>query len=80
MVVNFFSKRTAILWTILAMCYLWMIINPFKEARKLYNLIDDISCFVAFGGLALYSWKQYYKKKKEIKVDKSDTIKDEKNV
>ncbi len=70
-----YTKRIAILWTILALGSLYQLINPFKEPRDILTLISEISS-IMFSILAIESWIGYYKKKKEIMTDKSDKIKD----
>jgi hypothetical protein len=48
--------------------------------RKIHNLIDDITFTVLFGAIAFYSWKQYYKLKREKIEDGVNKVKEENNV
>jgi hypothetical protein len=48
--------------------------------RKIHNLIDDITFTVLFGAIAFYSWKQYYKLKKEKIKEEMKKIKEGNNV
>ncbi|MHC4333568.1 MAG: hypothetical protein ACYSUP_02720 [Planctomycetota bacterium] len=68
------------LWTLLAGGYLFQTLNPFGEMRKIHNLIDDITFTVLFGAIAFYSWKQYYKLKREKIEDGVNKVKEENNV